>query len=648
MHSHLAQFLTHNDPPSEAILTEVNELLSGPKSEIETKAAEIQRLNKKLGDLQKERDAIQQSMEKYSTILSPIRRIPSDILKHIFYLCLPTNHNPVMSVTEAPLLLIRICRFWRSTALSCHGLWAKLHIALPPYPFPNDDQYFPYQGAAVKSEAEQEADRQRYAKVIEARRQLMNLWLSRSGTHPLSLSLTYMGTIDQNLLDELQAEGYLPKLFQNLLSSSQQFDEIELDLPYNLCHILLSNISLENVQALRQLRISLCERIPFVGSSLPPTPQTEKVKRTITLFQASSLTRLSIRGDAIAQSAFDSDNIPSTWANLTHLSLDFGINSTDAFHIFRLCQKLEQCNLVITDCQDVYIDPGEILLMPNLKFLCVRINGTDLMSLLYKRIDAPALDWLEYQTGGSPYYNPPRPYGYSYYSPGGYQNSNLNTPTSPVVSLLEKSRKIKTLSLDPRNFSPKDILFSFRFASQLTHVIIGQRPLSYWSWAPSSPVYFNLDLLVIDDDAGLQDTGDGPHSGPQKEILLPNLEVFEAYNLESRPNTTDASHLSSQPTITDEIVKRFITGRLGNTATRRGVSSLKSVKLFFSRKKEVDIDKEVHQTAEQAGLEIELELRYTEPQPYSKYRDTFSPWYGLSEDDYSWRYIDADMEDENS
>ncbi|KAF8891936.1 hypothetical protein CPB84DRAFT_1368311 [Gymnopilus junonius] len=489
MRSHFAQLLTNNDPPTDVVLAEVNELISGPKAQIEAKAAEILRLKKKLEELQKERDGIQQSMEKYNTILSPIRRIPPDILEHIFYLCFPTNHNPVMSVTEAPLILIRICRLWRSTALSSHGLWAKLHVALPPYPLFDDDRYFPYHGAAMRSEDELETDKRRYAEVVEARRQLMDLWLSRSGTHPLSLSLTYMGTVSQDLLEEFQTQGHLPKLFRTFLSFSQRFDDLELDLPFTLCHLLLSSISVENVSALRQLRISLCDRIPFISSSAPPSPRTETVKRTIPLFRASGLTRLSIRGDGIAQSAFDSSKIPSTWANLTRISLDFGISSTDAFHVFRLCQQLEQCNLAIADCQDVYIDPTEILSLPLLKFLCIRINGTDLMSVLYKRIDAPALDWFEYQTGGAPYYNPPRAYGYPYCSPGGYQSSNSNIPTSPVLSLLEKSRRIRTLALDPRNFSPKDTLFSFRFASQLTHVVIGQRPLSFWSWSSSPPVY---------------------------------------------------------------------------------------------------------------------------------------------------------------
>ena len=248
MRPHLVHFLTNNDPPPDEVLAEVDELTSGPKAQIKSKLAEIQRLRKKLEELQQERDGIQTSMEKYTIILSPIRRISPDILERIFQFCLPTNHNSVMSISEAPLLLIRVCRLWRSTALSSPALWAKLHIAIP-HPL-HDEQYFSYPSATSRSEAEQEADKRRFVKVVEARRQLMKLWLSRSRTHPLSLSITFMGNFDDELLEEMKQEGHLPQLFETLISFSRQFDQIDLDLPYNLCHLLLSRIPLADVSTL--------------------------------------------------------------------------------------------------------------------------------------------------------------------------------------------------------------------------------------------------------------------------------------------------------------------------------------------------------------------------------------------------------------
>ena len=66
-------------------------------------------------------------------ILSPARRLPSDVLDEIFFHCLPTHHNPIMKYSESPLLLIRTCSSWRATALSSQ-IWSKIHISLPGDP----------------------------------------------------------------------------------------------------------------------------------------------------------------------------------------------------------------------------------------------------------------------------------------------------------------------------------------------------------------------------------------------------------------------------------------------------------------------------------------------------------------------------------
>ncbi|KAJ7040748.1 hypothetical protein C8F04DRAFT_909864, partial [Mycena alexandri] len=52
------------------------------------------------------------SLSKHRALISPV---PLDIIGEISFACLPTHRNCVMSASEAPLLLGRICR---STSLS--------------------------------------------------------------------------------------------------------------------------------------------------------------------------------------------------------------------------------------------------------------------------------------------------------------------------------------------------------------------------------------------------------------------------------------------------------------------------------------------------------------------------------------------------
>ncbi|KAF8157425.1 hypothetical protein K438DRAFT_1462216, partial [Mycena galopus ATCC 62051] len=74
-------------------------------------------------DLSAQRDQLREYVAAHESLLSPARRLPEDILQHIFLTCLPTHRNAVMSANEAPLLLGHICSGWRSIALSTPMLW---------------------------------------------------------------------------------------------------------------------------------------------------------------------------------------------------------------------------------------------------------------------------------------------------------------------------------------------------------------------------------------------------------------------------------------------------------------------------------------------------------------------------------------------
>ncbi|KAK6977588.1 hypothetical protein R3P38DRAFT_3295170 [Favolaschia claudopus] len=92
--------------------------------------AELVRLDALIQDLCAQRDRVKDYVESHKALISHPRRLPQDIVEEIFLACLPTAHNAVMSVTEPPLLLGRICGRWRSIAFALPRLWASLHIPL--------------------------------------------------------------------------------------------------------------------------------------------------------------------------------------------------------------------------------------------------------------------------------------------------------------------------------------------------------------------------------------------------------------------------------------------------------------------------------------------------------------------------------------
>ncbi|KAL1740812.1 hypothetical protein HDZ31DRAFT_46731 [Schizophyllum fasciatum] len=82
---------------------------------------------------------IQQRIRRYRSALSASRRLPVEVLQIIFRQLLPDYAR--ISVYEAPLLLTRVCRLWRETALVTPELWSSIHIVCQP--FVRDMRYYP-------------------------------------------------------------------------------------------------------------------------------------------------------------------------------------------------------------------------------------------------------------------------------------------------------------------------------------------------------------------------------------------------------------------------------------------------------------------------------------------------------------------------
>lgn len=79
------------------------------------------------------------SLVQATYYVHPIHRLPPEILLHVFlelYALRPTADHEYEepSISEAPLLLTRICRPWRSMALGIHEMWASIQVPLnmPP------------------------------------------------------------------------------------------------------------------------------------------------------------------------------------------------------------------------------------------------------------------------------------------------------------------------------------------------------------------------------------------------------------------------------------------------------------------------------------------------------------------------------------
>ncbi|KAF7299768.1 hypothetical protein HMN09_00982700 [Mycena chlorophos] len=164
LESSFSTLLNTNYCPNDAEIAEIRSLLESPR-------IRLRELEDNIRQFQTQRDELVAHIATHEALLSPIRRVPVDILQEIFLACLPEGRNCVMSANDAPLLLGRVCSHWRTLAYQTPALWTRLHIVQP--------------GGL-------------YSPSLEAKYQAISLlrlsaakdWLERSGQLPLSLSFS--------------------------------------------------------------------------------------------------------------------------------------------------------------------------------------------------------------------------------------------------------------------------------------------------------------------------------------------------------------------------------------------------------------------------------------------------------------------------
>lgn len=160
-------------------------------------ANEIKNLNTEIADTEAKLTALRQQLANkkreasdYKAILSPVRRLPSDLLSEI--LMLSTNHEldsdtSSLDPTEMHWLLPRVCAHWRCVALSFPRMWSTIRIT-------SRELAHDASGALFR----------------------LGVQLHRSGSFPLFVSISsYYNTIP-----------YAPPILQMLLPSSPRWKEL--------------------------------------------------------------------------------------------------------------------------------------------------------------------------------------------------------------------------------------------------------------------------------------------------------------------------------------------------------------------------------------------------------------------------------------
>jgi hypothetical protein len=107
MSSPLLHLLNTNDAPSVSEVGLIQNTLLMSQSRLAASLRdEISRVQSVMDDLVKEQAAVQRCFEEHKALLSPIRRLPAELLSTIFMPCLPEDWRSIScNALEAPMLL---------------------------------------------------------------------------------------------------------------------------------------------------------------------------------------------------------------------------------------------------------------------------------------------------------------------------------------------------------------------------------------------------------------------------------------------------------------------------------------------------------------------------------------------------------------
>ncbi|KAJ6481680.1 hypothetical protein C8R45DRAFT_1002655 [Mycena sanguinolenta] len=354
MSSPFASKLGTNYCPRDDELVQIKSLLTEPCTRLKRLEDEIAVLQKTMDKLIEERDTVAAFVEAHKALTSPLRRLPLDIIEELFMACLPTNRNCVMSATEAPVILGRVCSSWRTISLSTPRLWSRLHIVEPTRPYSTNTGLYE-------------------AKVAQ-RLEVAKTWLQRSGMCPLSISLE--GNLDHGISPPLTPNPAHPSpsadLFLNLLIPlASRWQNIRLTIPPP---------ALETLSALTENDVPLLKYFKLVQRPDQPNSDT-KWTLPFGILGSPNLSRISLLGGNTNPLDF-----PLRWNQLTTISLmgpAWGLVHAQTrsviLDILSRCPKLQSCKLLVQGPPEEDL-PHSIIECPCLHTVELMCVGTPLLT----------------------------------------------------------------------------------------------------------------------------------------------------------------------------------------------------------------------------------------------------------------------------
>ncbi|KAJ7309122.1 hypothetical protein DFH08DRAFT_1050118 [Mycena albidolilacea] len=139
------RLLRSNDAPLDSEIPSIRDFISDGQNQVEILNSQINNLGGMIARLTRKRDEMAEHVLQHRVALSPVRRVPAELVCEILAMSLSNNDggdddNDGFKFPNAPPWhLGHICRFWRRTALAYPAFWSSItipcyshHVHFPP------------------------------------------------------------------------------------------------------------------------------------------------------------------------------------------------------------------------------------------------------------------------------------------------------------------------------------------------------------------------------------------------------------------------------------------------------------------------------------------------------------------------------------
>ncbi len=114
---------------------EITGALADVDKDLEDCDAEVHRLQSHIIHVRNQRRRLEEYKTFLRSLISPIRKLPSEILSRVFDFVCVTNELTSKNLASMPALTISgVCSRWRALSRSLPNLWSRLRIDVPKTP----------------------------------------------------------------------------------------------------------------------------------------------------------------------------------------------------------------------------------------------------------------------------------------------------------------------------------------------------------------------------------------------------------------------------------------------------------------------------------------------------------------------------------